>query len=198
MKQPREIFRFEGEKIKGSRFIAVLAPIASENDIQGVLQEIRSEYSQATHCCFAWRRKDDTFRSSDDGEPHGSAGEPILRRLLAQDVVDVLLVVVRYFGGTKLGVGGLVRAYGQAANKVLERAQFSPVQHLIPICFEVEYGLVGAIEAVLRRYEISQREQAFGESVSFQLGVDTSDARSLYQAIVDATSGRVQWLSPAV
>jgi uncharacterized YigZ family protein len=110
---------------KGSRFIGYVAPSESEDEAQQVLAEIRRSMHDATHHCSAWRigPRAEVWRANDDGEPSGSAGQPILRRIEAADVTNCVVVVTRYYGGTKLGTGGLVRAYGETAARAIEETQ---------------------------------------------------------------------------
>ncbi|MEA1876284.1 MAG: YigZ family protein [Bacteroidota bacterium] len=109
-------------KEKGSKFISLAFPVKDEIEIKAILQELRKSYYDARHHCYAYRLEPDKkkFRSNDDGEPSGSAGKPILGQLLSFDLTDTLIVVIRYFGGTKLGVSGLINAYRTAARDAIE------------------------------------------------------------------------------
>lgn len=115
---------FEGEiyKEKGSKFIGFAYPVKTEGDITKYIEELRAKHHKARHWCYAWRlgMQDYSFRANDDGEPNNSAGQPIYGQLLSHDVTNTLVIVVRYYGGTKLGVGGLINAYRTAANSVLD------------------------------------------------------------------------------
>ena len=112
-------------KDKGSKFLASGYPVTCEEEIKGRLDALRKRYYDATHHCYAWRLgpKGESFRAVDDGEPSSTAGRPILGQMLSREVTDVLIVVVRYFGGTKLGVPGLIEAYKRSAALVLENAE---------------------------------------------------------------------------
>ncbi len=116
--------RHEPPKIKGSRHIATVAPIADESDVAAMIEAARGDFPAANHHAYAWRLGLDgsRFRASDDGEPSGSAGKPILAQIDRLGLTRVAVVVSRIFGGTKLGVGGLIRAYGGAASEALARA----------------------------------------------------------------------------
>ncbi len=111
-------------KEKGSKFIAIAWPVKSETEVEEHLAAARKEYYDARHVCYAYRigSTGQQFRANDDGEPSHSAGDPILNEMKSQEISDALVAVVRYFGGTKLGVGGLIRAYGTAAKEALEVA----------------------------------------------------------------------------
>ena len=112
-------------KDKGSKFLAYGYPVTCEEEIKGRLDALRKRYYDATHHCYAWRLgpKGESFRANDDGEPSSTAGRPILGQMLSREVTDALIVVVRYFGGTKLGVPGLIEAYRRSAALVLENAE---------------------------------------------------------------------------
>ena len=117
--------RHEGDPIKGSRFIVDVSPAGDEDEARQVLTQVRADFPDASHHCWAWRIADPAIdRVNDDGEPSGSAGRPILAQLTGRDPVDTAVIVTRYFGGTKLGVGGLVRAYGGAAGAALDTMSF--------------------------------------------------------------------------
>ncbi|HYW95669.1 MAG TPA: YigZ family protein, partial [Bacteroidales bacterium] len=111
-------------KEKGSKFIGFALPVESEDHIKGELESIRKNFHDARHHCYAWRLGPDMelYRANDDGEPGNSAGKPILGQIESRKLTNVLVVVVRYFGGTLLGVGGLINAYRTAASEALDRS----------------------------------------------------------------------------
>lgn len=113
-------------KEKGSKFLGYAFPVNSENELKNALNEIWEQHPKATHHCYAFRLglNGENYRANDDGEPSGSAGLPIYNQLLANDLTNILLVVVRYYGGTKLGVSGLVKTYKESAKLTLEEAVF--------------------------------------------------------------------------
>ena len=112
-------------KEKGSKFIGFAFPVDDEEDLKKSLQKTQEEHPKATHHCYAFRlgMKGENYRANDDGEPSGSAGLPIYNQLLAHDITNVLVIVVRYYGGTKLGVSGLVKTYKESAKITLEEAE---------------------------------------------------------------------------
>lgn len=125
---------------KSSKFIAIAKHVETEEEIRGMLSELRKSYYDATHHCYAWRlgAAGEVFRSNDDGEPSGTAGKPILGQLLSRSLTYSIVVVVRYFGGTKLGVPGLISAYKEAASEVLNSA---PVEiRTEDASYEVRFG----------------------------------------------------------
>ncbi len=111
-------------KEKGSKFIGFAYPVANENELKDALEKVITEHPKATHHCYAFRMglHGENYRANDDGEPSGSAGLPIYNQLLAHEITNVLVIVVRYYGGTKLGVSGLVKAYKESAKLTLEEA----------------------------------------------------------------------------
>lgn len=113
-------------KEKGSKFLGYAFPVNSENELKNALNEIWEQHPKATHHCYAFRLglNGENYRANDDGEPSGSAGLPIYNQLLANDLTNILLVVVRYYGGTKLGVSGLVKTYKESAKLTLEESVF--------------------------------------------------------------------------
>lgn len=112
-------------KEKGSKFIGFAFPVNDERELKESLEKIKEEHPKATHHCYAFRLgiKGENYRANDDGEPNGSAGLPIYNQILAHDLTNILIIVVRYYGGTKLGVSGLVKAYKESAKLTLEEAE---------------------------------------------------------------------------
>ncbi|MBM76126.1 MAG: hypothetical protein CMK59_12055 [Proteobacteria bacterium] len=165
MKKLKKAVCYTGDRIKGSRFIANLIPITERSDVVNHLALLREEHSKATHICFAWRIVDGSFSCSDDGEPKGSAGLPILRHLEGFNLIDVLAVVVRYYGGTKLGIGGLIRAYGGAVSEALRLAEIEEFVERKKIKIEVDYANYRWAKSVCQQYEIQISNIDFGEKV---------------------------------
>lgn len=129
-------------KEKGSRFISFAYPVNKEEDIKIILSEIRKEHFSARHCCYAWSLGLDheRYRVNDDGEPSGTAGRPIFGQIQSGKLTNLLVVVVRYFGGTLLGVSGLIQAYRQAAGDAIANAVIltKTVEHLLEIAFDYQ------------------------------------------------------------
>jgi len=127
-------------KEKGSRFISMAFPIQNEEMIKEIISGIRKEHFSARHCCYAWRlgTNQERFRINDDGEPSGTAGRPIFGQIQSHQLTNILLIVIRYFGGTLLGVSGLINAYKSAANEAIANANIvtRTVEHLMEILFE--------------------------------------------------------------
>ena len=192
-----EQLRHVAEPVKGSRFIVDVTPVSSEKDAHDVLASVRRELADATHHCSAWRLASPAIdRASDDGEPSGSAGRPILAQLSGRELVDVAMIVTRYFGGTKLGVGGLVRAYGGSAAAALDRARVVKWAAMTEITFDHQYAANDAIERAIASSGAVTIKDQFGEQVTRVVRVSVDDISRLALAISDATAGEVQILCP--
>lgn len=166
---------------RGSRFLAFAWPVASEQEIRERLDALRKTYYDATHHCYAWRLGPEggTQRSNDDGEPPGTAGKPILGQLLSHGITDVLVAVVRYFGGTKLGVPGLIAAYREAAATAIEAGE--TVEKTVDTMIDVHFSFV-AMNAVMRIVKEEQPrivEQRFDNLCTMRLAVRKSRAETL-------------------
>jgi len=186
----------EIDKIKGSRFIAWAAPTPTPAAAEELVAEARDAYSDARHHCWAYRTGEAgaVFRSSDDGEPSGSAGRPILQQIDSAELTGVAVVVVRYFGGTKLGVGGLMRAYGAAAAACLERATVTTVVVTRRVAFEYPYECTSAVEAQLKSYELEPRASDYGENVRCSLDVPAERVQAFLDDLNESTAGRLNVL----
>ncbi len=180
------------DPIKGSRFRATVIPVETAQDATQAIADIQVTDPDATHHCWAYRLGDGTVRSSDDGEPSGSAGRPILARLEGGDWVHVLVVVSRWFGGTKLGVGGLVRAYGRTAGEALARATSVPSVPTVTLEVRHGYGDQGVVTGVLEAAGAMVTDADYGAEIRLTLRVPAAEASELGQALSDATAGRVR------
>ncbi|HXT20134.1 MAG TPA: YigZ family protein [Thermoanaerobaculia bacterium] len=157
---------------KGSRFLALLEPATDEAAARARLAAIEAAHRDATHCCWAWRLgAPPRERSHDAGEPGGTAGAPILRALQTAELSDALLVVVRWFGGTKLGKGGLVRAYGAVAREAVAAALISRRLQRVRVTLEVSYPHLGVVQRLIHPPEVELVEESFGERVRLVLAV---------------------------
>ena len=150
-------------KEKGSKFIAEAFTVMSEDEAKAAITEIKKKYFDARHHCFAYMIGPDkkTFRSSDDGEPSGTAGKPILNQILSKDVTNVCVIVVRYFGGIKLGVSGLINAYKTAAREALDNAVI--VEKTVNEIYSLEfpYALMNDVMRVLKEEGLEQQNPRF-------------------------------------
>jgi uncharacterized YigZ family protein len=187
-----ERLRHEPAKVKGSRHIATVAPLRDEGALAPILEDARAAFPAANHHAYAWRLGIDgsRFRASDDGEPSGSAGPPILQQIDRLGLTRVAVVVSRVFGGTKLGVGGLIRAYGGAAAEALERAVV--VERVVTAAVAVthDYAMSGAVKAVLHRARLKPRDATYEAVTRFVVDVPLDELDTFLAAVRDATSGR--------
>ena len=183
--------RVEIKKIKGSRFITSGFPFAGEEHLAVEIRRLREEFRDANHHCYAWR-EGERFRYSDDGEPSGSAGKPILRQIDGGGIDRVAVVVTRIFGGTQLGVGGLVRAYASAARELFDRAELVEVIPYRVVTVTIPYELSGAVASIANTFGVEAADSEFGERVrqTFQVALDRVDA--FVGALTDQTAGRAE------
>lgn len=181
--------RCEIAKIKGSRFIATAGPFQDEAALASVIARLRDEFSDANHHCYAWRFGD-RFRYNDDGEPSGTAGRPILQRIDGRDLDRTYVVVARIFGGTKLGAGGLVRAYSAAAGAALDAAHVVEVVPTSRIRVIVPYELKGAVASVVAARGVTPLDAVFAEVVTQIFAVPTDQLDDLVTALQERTAGR--------
>lgn len=184
-------------KVKGSSFLGRTFRVTSLEEVDEELQPIRKQYYDATHHCRAYRiGPPETMRdrAEDDGEPSGTAGLPILGAIQRENLYDVLVVVTRYFGGTKLGTGGLVRAYGDCARTAVEAAPRKTIWHERKVRAVSSYNDVGAVEAVLAREGAQLRgvERRFESDAAFEVTVLRSQVQPLIEILSEATGGRVR------
>ena len=188
-----EPFQYDAEPIKGSHFSAWVHPIASLDEALDVVEQARARWPDASHHCWGARLRSDEHRVSDDGEPGGSAGRPILAMIDGHDVVDVCVVVARWFGGTKLGVGGLIRAYGGTAGKALDAAPLVQRRDRAKLVVGHSYDDTNAVAAALASVASAEvTDTQWGASVTVHVGVDVEDEAELVEALADRTRGRAE------
>ncbi len=178
--------------ISKSRFLGFCIPVASEAEAQETLAQIRKRYYDARHCCYAFRLKEcGIARSSDDGEPSGTAGAPILAVLAGAGVENVLCAVVRYFGGVLLGTGGLVRAYGKTASEALEAAEIVSIRVCEKVSARVTYPSYNLLEPMLRQKGYPS-EAAFTDQVQITITLPAEEAETFIASLVDKTDGTAE------
>lgn len=160
-------------KDRGSRFISLVFPVISELEIKEKLAFLRKEYHDARHHCFAWRLGPDLerYRVNDDGEPSGSAGRPIFAQIQSRELTNILVVVIRYFGGTLLGVGGLINAYRSSTSDALDQANIIErrVETLIKLDFE--YEAMNSVMSIVKDFSLKFDSQNFDLACSLTLRV---------------------------
>jgi len=160
-------------KDKGSKFLAFALPVINENEIKQEISRLRKQYHDARHHCFAWRLGADLtrYRVNDDGEPSGSAGKPIFGQIQSMNLTDVLVVVVRYFGGTLLGVGGLIKAYRSATADALDRARIIERKVYRLMWLEFSYEQLNSVMKLIKEYGLEFNDQQFDMTCTLQLKV---------------------------
>ena len=168
-------------KDKGSRFIAYLYPIQSELDIKDIIAELKSIHPKASHHCWALRLSQDRsiFRINDDGEPSGTAGRPILNTLLSFDLTNVIAVVVRYFGGTLLGIPGLINAYKTATNEAIQASEI--IEKTVDLVFKIEFShsVMNEVMKVVKDENIQIFNQSFDLNCTFNLEIRQSQVNKV-------------------
>ncbi len=181
--------------IKKSRFIACVQPVADRAAAQAVVAELRAQHPGAVHVCWALMAGGQSA-AVDDGEPSGTAGRPMLDVLRHQDLDGVLATVVRYWGGVKLGAGGLVRAYTDSVAQALLKASKVPRQRLRHLHCQVPYALEGWLRRQLEASGASLGEVTHGSLVEVRFSLPDSDADALVKTLEDGGQGRLGWIKP--
>lgn len=178
-------------KVRGSRFIGTALPVRSKEEAMAELARIQKEFWDATHNCYAYRLAPDglQYRFSDDGEPTGSAGKPILFVMQQRGLVDLLVVVTRYFGGTKLGVGGLVRAYGDTVAAVLDLAEKVLRFPTDRLRIFTPYEDMRVVRALVERYAITFEEE-FLDAVSYTMTIRSDQVEEFSVQLTELSQGR--------
>lgn len=172
-------------KEKGSKFLAFAYPIFSEDDFKEHIQELKKLHHNARHFCYAFKLglTENEYRYSDDGEPNNSAGKPIYGQLLSKNLTNVGIVVVRYFGGTKLGVGGLVTAYKEAAAEALNNAKIveRTVNNFYQITFD--YTIMSEVMNFVKQHDLNVSKQVFENSCLIEFNIRQTEAEFIVQEL---------------
>jgi uncharacterized YigZ family protein len=176
------------EEIKKSRFLALAAPVESTEQALAFLREVSDP--AATHNCWAWRIGQD-YRFNDDGEPGGTAGRPILQAIEGQGIDRVMVVVTRWYGGIKLGAGGLMRAYGGTAAECLRHAERMPIVTMARLAMHCDFAELALLKARLKELQAEIEHESFGaDGVELQLRIPENHAREAQLRISDISRGR--------
>ena len=175
---------------KGSKFLAFAYPFQKEEQLKEIIAKLKTEHPKANHHCYAYRLTPDRsiFRANDDGEPSGTAGRPILNTLLSKDLTNILIIVVRYFGGTLLGVSGLINAYKQATDEALNKAEvlYKTVQDVYQIKFE--YPLMNDVMKIIKDEVLNNFNQEFDFSCKIEIAINKSEVTRII--------GKLEMLTP--
>ncbi|RKD90133.1 IMPACT family protein [Mangrovibacterium diazotrophicum] len=183
-------------KDKGSKFLAYAYPVETEDEIKEHIQNLKKEHYSARHHCYAWRLGADKtqFRANDDGEPSSTAGKPILGQIQRLDLTNILVVVVRYFGGTLLGVSGLINAYRAAAADALEQAEI--VEQLVEIAFWVEFDYLNmnSVMKVFKDENLPQKKTDFDLRCRIRSSIRESESERLFALLLNIEGVRINQL----
>ncbi|WP_075340943.1 IMPACT family protein [Tenacibaculum agarivorans] len=171
-------------KDRNSKFFGYAFPVISEDDIKIKLEEIRKKHHTAGHHCYAWKLGTDTirFRANDDGEPNNSAGQPIYGQIQAFDLTNVLVISVRYFGGTKLGVGGLINAYRTSAQLALEASKI--IEKTIDIQYQLtfDYDMMNKVQRIIKERNITIVTQKLELNCQYIISVRKKESTAVFEA----------------
>ena len=186
---PEEIF-----KDKGSKFLGYAFPITSEDEVNPIILSLKEKHHKARHWCYAWKLglKNDAFRANDDGEPNNSAGQPIYGQILSFELTNVLVVVVRYFGGTKLGVGGLINAYKTAAKLALESSKISIKTVDVRYSILFDYVNMNKVMRIIKDNKINIESQLLEMNCEFIISIRKKDAEKIKQFFLDLRSVKIE------
>ena len=180
-------------KEKGSKFIAFAVACYTEEEAKKHLESWRKLHYQSRHVCYAYRFGLDqkVFRANDDGEPMNSAGAPILGQIQSNDLTNVLIGVVRYFGGTKLGVGGLVQAYKSAAKEAILNGEIIELEVFEWVNINFDYAAMPAVMHILKKYQLAMKEQLFEVECSLICSFTLQKKESIQKELLEIASGKL-------
>lgn len=177
---------------KKSEFIAHLFPVQTSEEAIACIESVKKEHRKARHNVYAYIVRDqNTSRYSDDGEPQGTAGMPVLDALMKNNLTDICCVVTRYFGGILLGGGGLVRAYSGSTSMAVQAAKIMVMRECRPVELTMDYYLYGKVSYVLPQYNVIQQASDFGNDVSLSLLVQSEVTDKLCADLTDLTNGQI-------
>lgn len=181
---------------KKSVFIANIARADSEEEATAFIETMKKKYWDARHNCSAFviGERGELIRCSDDGEPSGTAGRPMLEVLLRENIKNIVVVVTRYFGGTLLGTGGLVRAYTQAVKEGLNDCKIGVLRMGVPLALTTDYNGIGKILYLLSAMGLTPKDSDYGEKVTLQVLVPVEEKDRLVRDITEATAGKTEIL----
>lgn len=179
--------------VKRSRFIAIAQPVATQKEARAKLAQVKKQHDSATHVVHAFQvgPSGEVQGMSDDGEPQGTAARPVMDVIRGADLTFVLVAVVRYFGGTLLGTGGLVRAYGDSAKLVLSRCKTKEYTPTTAFSFSADYATYQSVRALLAKYGATNVSEDYGEQVRAEGIIATDHKASFAQALKDISRGRI-------
>ena len=185
-------------KDKGSKFIGYAFPVTSEDEVKEHIDALKKKHHAARHWCYAWRIgvEEIRYRANDDGEPNNSAGNPIYGQILSNDLTNVLVIVVRYFGGTKLGVGGLINAYKTSAKLILEEVVI--VEKTIDVFFKLnfEYQHMNKVMRIVKEQNLQLVHQKMELDCDFLISTRKKNALKVHQLFLDLRCLKIKEVTP--
>ncbi len=185
-----------GIEIKGSRFLALAWPVSSEEEVKSYLDNISKRFSDATHLCHAYRigtGSEEVTRAFDAGEPNFTAGKPILNAILSQELTNVLVAVVRWFGGTKLGKANLAKAYRQAADGALRKAEKVEKFVTRKVVLHFEPDKFNSVQSLLLKYKSELLSKSFNANCRIVALVPQDNLSTLKERLKEVTAGKIIW-----
>lgn len=187
-------------KEKGSRFISYCYPVKTQEEAEQIVQQLRKKYYDSTHVCYAYRLgngKETYFRYNDDGEPSGTAGLPIYNEIKSKEYFNVFAAVVRYYGGTKLGTGGLTRAYGQGAKMALEVSKPVTIYLKEKMSVSFPFDFTGEMMQVVNRFGLDILKQDYtAEGITMFLDVPVASVEEVSKQVVERSGGKIKPNNP--
>ncbi|KGH69334.1 hypothetical protein X286_03870 [Oenococcus oeni IOEB_9517] len=179
--------------IKKSRFIADIYPLKEEQEAKKIIENVRKKNPNAKHVVFAYTvgLNREIQRMSDNGEPVGTAGKPVLDAITKNNLINVLITVTRYFGGIKLGAGGLIRAYSQSASQTIENAQLATLVNYDRLQLIFDYSLIDKLKYFIEKQKAVVMETNYQTKVQAVILVETSDSKNFQKRLIDLFSGRI-------
>ncbi len=177
---------------KKSRFIAQIEPVASEEEADNFIERIKKKHYDARHNCFAYTvgGEKPLFRFSDDGEPQGTAGKPIMEVINGAGIHNICIVVTRYFGGTLLGTGGLVRAYTAAAKEAMLSCETKLMRRVCPADITISYSDLSKIQYILSSLDAHPADQKFEENVTLHVEIPSEKCEQALRSVIEITGGK--------
>lgn len=180
--------------IKGSRFLSESFVLASQSEVREIVKAQKQKYADATHVChaFIFGKNAEIMGMSDDGEPGGTAGRPMLDVLKGRGVTNILVTITRWFGGTLLGTGGLVKAYGDGTKNVIEATEFEELVEKSEFTFECDYQQYQLIKKLMENFTLSEIEESFDEKIKVSGKIPTSEFENFKSTVFDKSNGKIQ------
>jgi uncharacterized YigZ family protein len=178
--------------VKGSRFIGSAVSVSRREQAESYIEKVRQKHHKATHNCFAYRIDESLFRYSDDGEPSGTAGPPILNMIDKNQLQCLVLVVTRYFGGTRLGAGGLIRAYSEAAENTIYQAKILKKNKYLEFSLKYPFEIINKVQHLIRKYEGDIRENANSDGMISRVQIFPSRREAFLAELKELTGGKAK------